>query len=103
LNKELKKLHYEIRQNEKTTKFIKNSLFNNFKNLNDNYIFNKNDDGVYQLKEYEIKKSTSTKLLTKAEKINNKKLKIKEEKERMVKEINNCKNNMTSLLNNLLD
>jgi hypothetical protein len=103
LNKELKRLHHEIRQNEKTTKFIKNSLFNNFKNLNDNYIFNKNDDGVYQLKEYEIKKSTdSKKLLTKAEKINNEKLKIKEEKERMVNEINNCKNDMTSLLNNLL-
>jgi len=104
LNKELKKLHHEIRQKEKTTKFIKDSLFNNFKNLNDNYIFNKNDDGIYQLKEYEIKKSSNNKkLLTKEEKRNNKKLKIQQERENMKKQINSCKNQITSLLNNLLD
>ena len=105
LNKELKKLHYQIRQSEKTTKFIKDSLFNNFRNLNDNYIFNKNEDGIYQLKEYEIKSSKNNKkvLLTKEQKRNNKKLKIKKEKEDIKRNINDCKNDMECLLNNLLD
>jgi hypothetical protein len=106
LNKELKKLHYQIRQNEKTTKFIKDSLFNNFRNLNDNYIFNKNEDGIYQLKEYEIKpysKNNNKQVLTKEQKRNNKKLKIKKEEEDIIKNINDCKNDMECLFNNLLD
>jgi len=107
LNKELKKLHYQIRQSEKTTKFIKDSLFNNFRNLNDNYIFNKNEDGIYQLKEYEIKpyskNNNNKKVLTKEQKRNNKKLKIKKEKEDIIKNINDCKNDMECLFNNLLD
>ena len=106
LNKELKKLHYQIRQSEKTTKFIKDSLFNNFRNLNDNYIFNKNEDGIYQLKEYVIKsdsKINNKKVLTKEQKRNNKKLKIKKEKEDIKRNINDCKKDMECFLNNLLD
>jgi hypothetical protein len=105
LNKELKKLHYQIRQNEKTTKFTKDSLFNNFRNLNDNYIFNKNEDGIYQLKEYEIKSysNDNKQVLTKEQKRNNKKLKIKKEKEDIKRNINNCKNDIECLLNSLLD
>jgi len=105
LNKELKKIHYQIRQSEKTTKFIKDSLFNNFRNLNDNYIFNKNEDGIYQLKEYVIKpyQNNNKKVLSKKQKINNKKLKIKKEKEDIIKNINDCKNDMECLFNNLLD
>jgi hypothetical protein len=105
LNKELKKIHYQIRQSEKTTKFIKDSLFNNFRNLNDNYIFNKNEDGIYQLKEYVIKPylKNNKQILTKEQKRNNKKLKIKKEEEDIIKNINDCKNDMECLFNNLLD
>lgn len=101
LNKELKKLHYQIRESEKSTKFIKDSIFNNSKNLNNNYIFNKNEDGIYQLQEYKIKNNKQ--ILTKEQKKINKKIKIQIEKEDIKRNIDNYKKDVTNMLNNLLD
>jgi len=108
LNKDLKKLHYQIRQNEKTTKFIKDSLFNNFRNLNDNYIFNKNEDGIYQLKEYVIKDETTNdkitdKNITRKQNKLNKKMKMEKEKEDIKVGINLCKSYISFLVDDLLN
>ena len=102
LNKELKKLHHQIRESEKSTKFIKDSLFNNSRNLNNNYIFNKNDDGIYQLKEYQITYSKKQ-VLTKEQKKVNKKLKIQKEKDDIKRTVENYKKDVKNMLNNLLD
>ena len=104
LNKELKKLHSQIREGEKSTKFIKDSLFNSFRNLNENYIFNKNDEGIYQLKEYEIKNFQNNKqVVTKEQKKINKKLKIQKEKDDIKRTVDNYKKDVANMLNNLLD
>ena len=97
----MKKLHYQIRESEKSTKFIKDSIFNNSKNLNNNYIFNKNEDGIYQLQEYKIKNNKQ--ILTKEQKKINKKIKIQIEKEDIKRNIDNYKKDVTNMLNNLLD
>jgi hypothetical protein len=103
LNKELKKLHYEIRTVEKTTEFVKDSLFNNVKNLNNNYIFNKTEEGVFQLNEYKIKSIIKTQKISKEQKLINKKHKVKQHKEDIKKQVNSCITTVSDLLTDLLN
>jgi len=103
LNKELKKVHMEIRTCEKTTEFIKDSLFNNIKNLNNNYIYNKTNEGIYQLNEYTIKSiNTNDKTITKEYRLINKKMKVEQRKQDIERQVNSCITTVTDLLADLL-
>ena len=103
LNRELKGVHREIRTMEKTTEFIKDSLFNNVKNLNDNYIFNKTEDGIFQLNEYKLKCVVKTQKISKEQKLVNKKHKAKQQRENIKNQVNGCVSTVTDLLTDLLN
>ena len=103
LNRELKRVHSEIRTMEKTTEFVKKSLFNNVKNLNNNYIFNKTEDGIFQLNEYKLKSVVKTQTLSKEQKLINKKYKAKQEREDIEKQVNGCVSSVSDLLTDLFN
>lgn len=98
LSKEIKKLHFEIKNMEKINKIPKIELFNNKSNLNPFFNYQIVDD-IYLLKEYSISNNNNLNKNKKKRKFKNKKFKV--DKKYKSSLINDTQSQLNILFNSL--